>query len=197
MMFSQGRYKATVTHQKLGESRNGTPQFVLSFRPIGKYDLERPGEELLPCEDWERSAFFYFSSRAVDISLEQLHEIGFRGTSFFELDPETPGFCDFGGLTIDVICEHEAYQGETKERWRLARTGGGGLEVKKLDDRQTRKLDALFGRKLKELAEKSSVHDSMQQVPTEPEPGQPKASEPVAHASEAEIEAAEQDQVPF
>ena len=190
MMFAQGRYKATVTHQRLGESRNGTPQFVLSFRPDWKVDLERPGEELLPCDHWERSVFFYFSAKAVEISLEQLHEIGFRGTSFFELDPETPGFCDFCGLTIDVICEHEAYQGETKERWRLARAGGG-LEIKKLDDRQTRKLDALFGRKLKELkelAEKSSM---------DPEFTQPKASEPVAHASEAEIEAAEQDQVPF
>jgi len=143
--FAPGIYKAKITRQAFGKSKNDFPQFVLSFELIGKVTS---GDDLADCDPWERTSFMTLTQKSVEYVLADLAEIGFDGDSFSKLDPETKDFHDFRGLVIAVTCEHSTYDGVTRERWQIHRERSG-IDVKPIGSSEVRKLDAMFGKALK------------------------------------------------
>lgn len=147
MQHAQGRYRVRVVSQSFSESKSGKPQFVLRVVPIGRYNFERPGGALDTCHDEERGIYMTITDKSIDYVVDKLAALGFDGRSFSELDPETPNHVSFVGKEIDAVCKHEEYQGKVGEKWdvSLASTAPGAT----LDSAGVRKLDALYGSKLK------------------------------------------------
>ena len=151
--YAPGYYKVRITRWSLGKAGTGTPQFALSFNIIGMVNQEDPEGELVSVYHEERTIFRAITDKTVDFVTEDLRHLGFEGTSFAQLDPTSSeaGATDFRGLEIMVRCDHETYQGQPKERWSFA-WGGGKFQQKPLEKTELQKLDAMFGRKLKESA---------------------------------------------
>ena len=152
--YEVGRYYGRVTRQAMGETSNGNAQFVLSFLILGKVNLADPGGELLACPQGERSIYRAITENTIDFVMDDLRALGYTKPSFKYLDPETPGFVDFTGKELEFFCSHEAdnrdgRSGELREKWGIARAKS---QVKPLDAKKARGLDALFGKQLKALA---------------------------------------------
>jgi len=159
--YSVGRYACKITEQAMGEAKTGTPQFVLRFKVMGQVDPEDPSKYIPAEQQYERTHYRAITEKTVPYLMEDLKTLGFQGTSFRDLDPQTPGFHDFRGYDVDMWCAHEPDQsGSNREKWGVARTGGA-LEVKPLEPKKLRDLDNLFGKHLKGL--KSQAPNPTQQ----------------------------------
>ena len=144
--YEPGRYGAEVVNQALGKAKTGTPQFVLKCKIL--YALVN-GEQVGLRQQYERSIFMYLSENAAKYTIEKLQEIGFDGSSFRQLDLSHANPCDFRTKQIMLDCKHEEDQnGVARERWDLAWTGSGEIEITPLDAAEIRKLDSLFGKSL-------------------------------------------------
>ncbi len=183
--YEVGRYACKVTSQALGEAKTGTPQFVLQFTVLGKVDPSDPTRYIPAAAQYERTHFRAITDKTIKDFLEDLKILGFKGSAFRELDPNTPGFHDFRGLDVDMWCAHEDDQeGGKRERWGIARHGGGSLEVKALEPKKLRDLDNLFGKALK------AMH-----APATPAP-RASAAQPAAAPPDGDYVPTDQD-VPF
>lgn len=148
--YGPGKYRAEITGCQLGMSSKNNPQVVISFRPLGRVNEADPEGELVPAEaDFERSMFWALTDNAVTFTVEKLQRIGYDKESFDYLDAEHPDHISFAGQEITVTCKHETWEGKTREKWDLAREGGGGLKVEAVDKGGLKKLNALFGKHLK------------------------------------------------
>lgn len=160
--YNEGIYEAEVVHQGLNvSSQKGTPGFFLRIQP----------------EDgaYERDIQWWITENTVDNVLRDLKRLGFVGSSWSQLDPNTDGFHDFSGQKIQAVCKHEqSPDGEkTYERWELP-YDGKPREVKSLDKKGARSLDNLFGKKLKSAIgdqPKPSTTAEMQREAATSEPG--------------------------
>lgn len=145
--YSSGPYIGRVLEQALGESKNkGTPQLVLKFQIINEVD-RITGERLELREQQERWVYIYLTEKAMDMALKALKALGYRKNSLRFLDPTIEGFHNFAGTEVELYCKHEEYEGEQQERWSV----NTPFESKPVDASSIRKLDALFGKGLKEL----------------------------------------------
>lgn len=147
--YEKGRYRAVIASQTMSESSTKNTQFVLTFDLLGMYDPTEP-DALRPVQHGQRSVFRAITEKTIDYFLEDLKYLGYDKPSFANLDPSHPQCHNFKGQEIDVICDHETYQDKLREKWSLSR--GGGLNLKPADNTAVRKLDALFGSKLKQNA---------------------------------------------
>jgi len=151
--FDEGKYLCRVTRQALGETKNGNPQFVLSFDPMGMVDSRNPEGDLIACPNYERSVFRSITKKTVDWVLDEVKHLcelaGIKESlSGFEyLDPNTSGFFDFTGVEFEATCSHETWEGKTREKWSI--WTGGSMEVTPLDNSKARKLNSLYGKELK------------------------------------------------
>jgi hypothetical protein len=141
--YSAGTYKAKVTGQGFEESsKKGTPCFFLQFKVLGRYDEKG---ELQECQQYERTYRQYLANDVgVGILKGDLRTLGVEIASLAQLDLETPGAIKLVDREIDVVCEHEPYQGRVQERWSLPRP-----RQKKLDLNSIRELDDRFGHLLR------------------------------------------------
>lgn len=139
IVFAQGIYLGTVKEAKLTESSTGTPCVAVRFLVTNFGDGEK--EEVL--RPLERTAYHYITEKSAEFTAKALRQIGYEGDNFRGL--EEPG-CLFG---VDGLfyCKHDVYNGEEKEKWSIA-SSGGDSEIKPLDQAKARKLDALFGKAL-------------------------------------------------
>ena len=150
--FESGRYWCRVEEQFLGESSNGNPQFILKFGVVGKINPADQQGELLECPRGKgRSIYKAITKATIDWfkrDLKYLCEQGKLSTKFrgFEyLDPNQPGYTDFTNTEFEAYCDHETYQGKTREKWNIA---SGGADVKPIEEKNLRKLNAMFGKEL-------------------------------------------------
>lgn len=141
--YSQGPYLAEIIDQGLSQSGTGNPQIFLRIRVLESTDVNP-----ITVEQYERTIYWTLTEKTIEFTLDKLAQLGFKGTSFRQIDPLHQGHHSFIGQQIDAYCKVETYQGKEREKWDLSFGGGGAPEP--LDDSETRKLDALFGRKLKE-----------------------------------------------
>ena len=149
--YKPGRYWGRITNQQLGESSTKNPQVVITFQVLGMVNLEDPDGALLPCgEHYDRSVFRSVTDKTVEWVVQDMEKLGFSGDSFAKIDLNSPGCCDLRGTEAAFTCQHEPhYQtGVPHERWSVA-GDGAGLEVKPLDSKALRQLDAMFGKYLK------------------------------------------------
>lgn len=149
--YSQGAYKCEVIDQGLSMSSTEKPQIWLLVRVLQSND--NPD---LTINQYERTIFWTLTEKTIDFTLDKLERLGFSGQSFRDVDPNVEGHHSFVGQIIDCWCRLETYEGKEREKWDLSRD----LTVTPPDplgDSDARKLDALFGRKLKERFKKSSA----------------------------------------
>lgn len=187
--FEKGRYRAKIVGQGFGETKPSTPgkdpnpKFFWRIIPIGMYSIDKPGGELAECNQWERMIERVITENTVDYFVQDLEKLGCSIRSFEQLDPENEGHYSFVDLEVDVFCNHKtSNDGKTFEEWRFSFGGGGkSREVEPLDKKSLRKLDALFGQKLKAAIGKPAKAN-----------GKAKAA-PVAAAAASVTE----DEVPF
>jgi hypothetical protein len=77
--------------------------------------------------------------------LSDLRAIGYDRDGLKYLDPEAQGAVDLFGREIDVVCDHEEYNGEERERWSIYHEP----RRKRVDANTLADLDAKFGDQLK------------------------------------------------
>jgi len=138
--YEPGVYQAEVLGQEFRPSTSkGTPGFHLKIRPEGGA--------------YERELTFWITEKTAEYVARDLAKLGFRGSSFAELEPGTPNYHSFAGDTITVVCSHEKSNTDPNkvfERWQLPYEGGETGEP--MASKDVRKLDALFGKHLKRAA---------------------------------------------
>jgi hypothetical protein len=163
--FTEGVYdNIEIVGQGFTKStKKGTPGFYLTIRP----------------GDYDRTITFWLpegNEQSVDIMLTSLETLGLDLTGlerFTQLDPRSQNHVSFVGLTISAQCTYETSNGKTYERWEVPFSGMKQPET--LDEPSIRKLDAMFGKKLKAKAETAKP---------KPKPQKP-LSQDIAEAAEA------------
>lgn len=151
--FYTGEYLARVTGWGMTKARTGTPQFMMKFEPVGKINPNEPDGALLPCPNYERTIFRAITKNTADWVADDLEWLGYDKPSFRFLDPDVEGAHNFMDQEIRVRCDHEEYEGVTREKWSFARQGS--IEHTPLESSDVRQLDSLFGKKLKERSKAS------------------------------------------
>lgn len=127
-MMEAGTYYGVPTAGVTGAAGTGTPQMVVTMN-ITHVANERG--EWTPMENAiDRKVYIFLSDSAWDYSKPKLEALGFNG------DFDNPAFTCEG---VSMRCDHETYQGKTREKWEID-TGGG--EVKKADTNTIRTLQA-------------------------------------------------------
>ena len=180
--YEHGRYRSRIIEQGMSASKNGKPQFWVKHVPIGAYE---PSSDVCHTIEgkYDRTIFWTFTDKTINFIIRDLERLGFQGSSFSRLDPESPQFVDFRGQEVDTYCSHETYEGKEREKWGLAKPeNGGGAKPKPLDSKATKSLDALYGKKLKEKFGNGSI--------------KPPANDPVPQQP-AMASAADSDDIPF
>lgn len=143
LAFEPGRYKAKISKWALGVNGKGNPQLVISFTLLGRY----ANGGMADCPSYERSIFKVINENTIDYVVSDLTRLGYPHDTFDQLDPSHPQAFNFGGIEVDVKCDHETFEGKTREKWNF--NLGGGLEIKALERKEVSKLNALFGTKMK------------------------------------------------
>ena len=150
--YEAGVYSCQVTGQAMGKSSTGNAQFILRFKVLSAADGR-------PIKSYERSYYRSITEKTIDYFINDLKALGFTGSSFRLLDPTAEGYENFTGMKLEMNCEHEARDNDTKERWGFARrTGTGAVAAQAPHDSGTmRKLDNLFGKHLRPLARSAAA----------------------------------------
>ena len=141
-----GLYKGKIVKWGLAESKaKKTPQIFYTI--LIESETDDKGAEY-ECPSNERTVYRALTESTVDWVLEELAKLGFSGTSFAQLDPAHAQAHDFTGTEVVVKCKHEEYNGKTQERFEFQLGGGGPAQM---EQSATKKLDSMFGAKLKAI----------------------------------------------
>jgi hypothetical protein len=171
--FEPGQYVGKVIRWALvkAKNENKTPQFAITFLPLGRVDPQNPEGDLLPCHEVERTVFRPITDKTAGWLLRDLKLFfEYQQDSFTPLDPDGSDPFDFKDKEFPAVLTYEDYEGKTRERWNFA----GGLNIgEPMSQAEVRKLDALFGvakpkrngRKEKETSAKMSQPSSPGPVP--------------------------------
>lgn len=159
VQYNAGRYVGEVIDQQLGKSKNkGTPQIAITFQIVGMVNEADPDGNLLSCDQHQRTVFMFITEKTSEFICENLAKLGFRGKSFSQIDLDDPQASSMVGNQAELYCKHEEYEGELKERWNLSR-GAGRVEVVPLESKESRKLDAMFGKTLSRFTTEANGED--------------------------------------
>ena len=169
--YQIGRYFGRVTHQKVGETKKGDAQLILQFVVIGKVNpTDVDGTTMLPVEaEFERTTFRTINDNTIDWIMQDLDTLGWYGQHWRDFDEGSSAFVSIVGSEHVFRCDHDTYEGTTREKWSVA---GDGMVVKPLDDNKAKQLEALFGRHLqvrkKPIADTTVAPKPTPVVPTKP-----------------------------
>lgn len=87
--FEPGRYLARVTRWGLVKAKTDTPQFALTFLPLGRISPQNPDGDLLPCAGVERTIFRSITEKTAQWLLQDLKTLfEYPHDRFGALDPE-------------------------------------------------------------------------------------------------------------
>lgn len=146
--YDEGRYSCRVTEQGFQEAKTGKPMLVLKVQPQAKLVLGPEGNEPQFCtQTYDRTIRLVInneSEKQMEMMLKKLRHAGFTGTSFGDLD--------LVGKDVECQCEYSDYEGKTYEQWDLCLPKLDQKPLEPLNTGTARKLDALFGRMLKDGA---------------------------------------------
>lgn len=144
--YQKGRYRCQITDQGIGESKTGTPQFVLRFQVFERNTGPDAWEPV--SAQYERTAYMAITDKTMEYFIKKIHALGFSHGSLRFLDPATPGYQNFAGTMADFNCSIEQHfqTGDDIEKWDLAfGNESAPLELKPVDQNKLRQLDVLFG----------------------------------------------------
>ena len=169
--YQIGRYFGRVTHQKVGETKKGDAQLILQFVVIGKVNpTDVDGTTMLPVEaEFERTIFRTINDNTIDWIMQDLDTLGWYGQHWRDFDESSSAFVSMVGSEHVFRCDHDTYEGTTREKWSVA---GDGMVVKPLADDKAKQLEVLFGRHLqvrkKPIADTTVAPKPTPVVPTKP-----------------------------
>lgn len=151
--YEPGFYLCNVDSHAFQESKNGHPMIVFKVTPelriVTSYNASgEPVESHVSLsKSYQRTSRIVInteSEQSMDYALMKLREAGFTGTKFTELNLE--------GSRVRMECSHEPgqgqYAGSTFERWEFPLPPRESVPLES-DDKVARRLDNLFGKKLK------------------------------------------------
>lgn len=151
VFYDEGFYVCRVTQQGHGESKAGNPMITIGVEPTHVISKGPDGaEELCPVtQAYERTVRLVIANdEQKEYALLKLRYAGFVGDSFSKLN--------LVGEDVRCECKHQDgtgdHAGKTFENWDLMLPPRERTELIPIDGAAARKLDALFGRRLKEGA---------------------------------------------
>lgn len=150
--YERGEYVVRITEQGWTKTKaKELPMLVFQCLPVRYVVKDEEGneqfEEVYADANFpERTMYVVVDSendKGMDYALKKLRYAGFTGDSFADLN--------LVGMECRAVCEHGEYEGKPSENWGLAlppleRTS------KPIDNAVARRLDALFGKRLKDMA---------------------------------------------
>lgn len=110
-MLAPGTYRAVPIEAVLGITETGKEQLAVTF-------------QLLDPPDQKAVAYLFFTEKTLERTIESLRYMGWTGTNLaeFEQGRECPaGF----GSEVEIVVEHEQYEGRTQVRVRWINRAGG------------------------------------------------------------------------
>lgn len=172
--YLPGKYLCRMTQQGFDTTRNGKPQFVLSFTVFANENGE-------PVPQKNRAYYKVLTEATMEYFVKDMQSLGVDATSLRMLDPNTPGHIDLVGREVLMFVKHGRDQnGDEKEEWSPA---FARREFTPPPANELSKLDMLFGRAMK----------SAGVTPKPPAANPPAPQRPVPVAAGA----ANDDDVPF
>jgi hypothetical protein len=156
VFYQKGLHVGECVGQWLDSPQGKSPYFALKFNILARVE----GEKEYPVESGERTVYLYLTDKALDMTTDVLTHLGYDKDTLRFLDPNREGFYNFAGKRCDLWCKHEEYNGEQKEKWSVSMPFA---DATPLDDKELRRLDALFGKALK-------TRRPFPTAPAEPEP---------------------------
>lgn len=164
--YAKGWYRVDVTDIGMQKSKNGNPMIVTKFVPLAELisRLDEAGERItdeIPVSNgYTRTSWLTIvedNEQSLDFALMKLRNAGWQGTSMRELE-------QLRGQQIVMACDHQPgrdkYAGTMQEKWDWPLPERESTPVEN-DSDVVRKVDALFGRKLKTGVEKKSPSTPM------------------------------------
>ena len=146
LTFEPGQYRGRVTRWALVKAKNEkkTPQFALSFLPLGRINPYTPEGPLDPCPELERTIFRSITEKTASWLLQDLKTLfGYPHEKFSPLEPDSTDAFDFADKEFTAYLSFEDYDGKTRERWNFST--GAPFTGDPLTAGEIRKLDTLFG----------------------------------------------------
>ena len=121
--FEPGQYVGKVTRWALvkAKNENKTPQFAITFLPLGRVNPQNPEADLLPCPEVERTVFRPITDKTAGWLLRDLKQLfEYPHESFVPLDPDGAEPFDFKDKEFPAVLTYEPFDGKAKERWNFA-----------------------------------------------------------------------------
>jgi hypothetical protein len=149
MLIDSGKYRGRVVDYGVFESTAGKQHktVFVAFELLSKYASDT--EALIPCPGEKRTYIKAITPKTIDWVLADLKAIGYDRVAFRYLDPEVPDAVNLFGREVDVDCDHEVYEGKTRERWSIHREPSrkklGRDELAALDAQYADNLRRAFG----------------------------------------------------
>jgi hypothetical protein len=150
--YSEGDYSCEVKQQGFEKAKTGKDMIVFVFRPEAIVAQDDEGNQVLDSSihtEWDRTCRIVLdpsNEKVMEYAMKKLRHAGFTGESFKDLD--------FVGKQIIFRCKYSNYNGGEVEQWEMPLPALESREVPPLDNNAARRLDALFGKKLKEGSSK-------------------------------------------
>jgi hypothetical protein len=155
--YEIGTYACRVVEQGFQVAKTGRPMIVFKVEPVEKIDshldeageiVERRSSLSVNYQRTVRLVIVEDNQESLDYTMAKLRYAGFEGDRFEDLD--------LVGSEVRCLCKHQPYNGQPSEQWELSLPPRQDRPLE-TDGNLTRKLNALFGRRLKEGAEPSDT----------------------------------------
>jgi hypothetical protein len=117
--YQKGTYWVEVIHQFFETASTGRPMFTLQIIVLG---LKDDNGNLQACPKETRTYRQTLANDAgISILKGELAVIGVQLTDLTKLHPGAPGHVSLVGMKMDMDCVLEEFNGNTVERWSIAR----------------------------------------------------------------------------
>lgn len=149
--YEPGTYLCEVIEQGFTESKTGKPMICFKVKVFSKLSHGPEGEQVEDncAENYDRTIRLVVDGSnddMMDYAMRKLRHAGFNGESFADLN--------LVGQYVTCKCDASEYNGKPTEQWDLALPPLESKPLMPLDNAAARKLNTLFGKRLKDGAKK-------------------------------------------
>lgn len=122
MQMQPGNYLGQLVKGIVSESQGGKPQAAITFN-VTHAAVDGQWQEI---EHTERMLYLSMAGGAKPYTKKKLQTLGYESVENVDGEPRIRFAAS--DEAVELVCKHEPYNGETKERWDLASWGGGGAK---------------------------------------------------------------------
>lgn len=147
--YDEGLHIGQIIEHRLTKASTGTVQLAIRVKILGLPDAQNPDSYAPHRAQYERTIFMAITEKTMPFVTESIKVMGFEGKKITELDMVDHPEFSMAGTQVDLWCKIEQdQQGNDRERWQISK-GNRAMEVKPIDAKAGRQLDALFAKALK------------------------------------------------